>query len=529
MDVMTDGQTPETSAPAQPAPQPGDQPLESRGSNRSQRPDSRAFTEFITSGWGPRPATTAAPSPAAPYTAVRRARLGAQFPGARVVVPAGSFKVRSNDTDYRFRPHSAFAHLTGLGAEQEPDAVLVLHPVDDAHGDAPGGEDGEAVTSATHRAVLYVRPLAGRDTEEFFSDSRYGEFWVGARPTLDDLASVTGIETAHLDGLRDALAKDVGEGGVQLLVVPDADETVEAVVEEIRAAEDAGLTDARLAEALSELRLLKDEHEVAQMREAVDATIAGFAEVVRALPRATAHRRGERVIESTFGAHAREEGNAVGYETIAASGEHATTLHWTDNDGQVRAGELVLVDAGVEVDSLYTADVTRTLPVDGTFTDVQRRVYQAVLDAADAAFAVAVPGNRFRDVHAAAMEVIAARLGEWGLLPVPVEEALSPEGQQHRRWMVHGTSHHLGLDVHDCALARRELYLDAVIEPGMVFTIEPGLYFKSDDLLVPEEYRGIGVRIEDDVLITADGNENLSAALPRRPDDVEAWMAGLLG
>jgi Xaa-Pro aminopeptidase len=188
----------------------------------------------------------------------------------------------------------------------------------------------------------------------------------------------------------------------------------------------------------------------------------------------------------------------------------------------------VLIDAGAEVDSLYTADVTRTLPVDGTFTEVQRRVYQAVLDAADAAFTAATPGSLFRDVHAAAMEVIAARLAEWGLLPVSAEESLSPGGQQHRRWMVHGTSHHLGLDVHDCAQARRELYLDAVIEPGMVFTIEPGLYFKSDDLLVPPEYRGIGVRIEDDVLVTADGNENLSAALPRRPDEVEAWMARLL-
>jgi len=126
------------------------------------------------------------------------------------------------------------------------------------------------------------------------------------------------------------------------------------------------------------------------------------------------------------------------------------------------------------------------------------------------------------------MEVIAARLEEWGLLPCTAEESLSPDGQYHRRWMVHGTSHHLGLDVHDCAQARREMYLDAILEPGMVFTIEPGLYFKADDLAVPAEYRGIGVRIEDDVLITADGNENLSAALPRRPEDVEAWMAGLL-
>jgi Xaa-Pro aminopeptidase len=314
-----------------------------------------------------------------------------------------------------------------------------------------------------------------------------------------------------------------------VLVVPGADEAVEALVEEIRAGHQVGERDEKLAEALSELRLLKDAYEVEQLRAAVAATAEGFDKVLRNLPRAVAHRRGERVIEGTFDAHAREEGNAVGYDTIAAAGEHATTLHWTDNDGVVRPGELVLIDAGVEVDSLYTADVTRTIPVDGTFTEVQRRIYQAVLDAADAAFAVAVPGARFRDVHAAAMEVIAARLAEWGLLPVTAEESLAPEGQQHRRWMVHGTSHHLGLDVHDCAQARREMYLDATIEPGMVFTIEPGLYFKSDDLRVPPEYRGIGVRIEDDVLVTADGNENLSAALPRRPEDVEAWMARLSG
>jgi Xaa-Pro aminopeptidase len=125
------------------------------------------------------------------------------------------------------------------------------------------------------------------------------------------------------------------------------------------------------------------------------------------------------------------------------------------------------------------------------------------------------------------MKVIAARLEEWGLLPGSAAEALAPEGQFHRRWMVHGTSHHLGLDVHDCAQARRELYLDAELRPGMVFTIEPGLYFKADDLAVPEEYRGIGVRIEDDVLITANSHENLSAGLPRNPSDIETWMSAL--
>ncbi len=498
--------------------------LANRGQNRSLRPTSSAFIDWVTSGWAPRPASEASPSEAAPFTAVRRARLAAQFPGERLVVPAGAFKVRSNDTDYRFRPHSAFAHLTGLGSEQEPDAVLVLHPAADGEGDElpDGGR-------STHRSVLYMRPLADRDSEEFFADSRYGEFWVGARPTLEDMATTTGVRTAHVDELRDALSKDVGTDGIRLLVVPDVDEAVEAVVEEIRAAQDAGERDVALAEALSELRLVKDEHEVAELRRAVAATAEGFEAIVRRLPDAVEHRRGERVIEGTFLGIARTEGNYVGYETIAAAGDHATTLHWTDNDGQVRSGELVLVDAGVEVDSLYTADVTRTLPVDGIFTDVQRTIYQAVLDAADAAFAVARPGAKFRDLHGAAMEVIADRLASWGFLPVPVAEALDPAGQQHRRWMVHGTSHHLGLDVHDCAQARREMYLDGVLEPGMVFTIEPGLYFKSDDLRVPEEFRGIGVRIEDDVLVTADGCENLSAALPRRPEDVEAWMATLRG
>jgi Xaa-Pro aminopeptidase len=263
------------------------------------------------------------------------------------------------------------------------------------------------------------------------------------------------------------------------------------------------------------------------MQIAVAATVEGFTEVVKALPRALTHFRGERVVEGAFFARAREEGNELGYDTIAAAGNNATVLHWTRNTGKVNAGELLLLDAGVEADSLYTADITRTLPANGKFSDVQRKIHEAVLDAADAGFAAAQIGVKFRDIHTAATTVLAERLAEWGLLPVPVEEALGEDGQQHRRWMPHGTSHHLGLDVHDCAQAKRELYLDGVLREGMVFTIEPGLYFKQEDLAIPEEYRGIGVRIEDDILMTAEGPVNLSAALPRTADDVEAWMAGI--
>lgn len=515
------------------------QSLAARGSNRSRQPDNQAFRDFIASGWGPRPEGLPSRSEAAPWAAARREALGSLFPGERLVLPAGTLKVRNNDCDYRFRPHSAFAHLAGTGTDFEPDAVLVLEPLT-----APGREAGTKVAAAqapdtpTHEAVLYFRPRASRSSQEFYGDPRYGELWVGVRPSLEEVESATGMRCAHVDSLPDALAKDAGPGAVQLRVVAEADEAVTALVTTIR--QQVGLetgqaateVDAGLAEAASELRLVKDPWEIDQLRAAVAATKAGFDDLIRSIPRARGHWRGERVLEGAFGAKAREEGNGLGYDTIAAAGNHANTLHWINNDGAVEPGQLVLVDAGVEVDSLYTADVTRTIPVDGRFTEAQRRIYQAVLDAADAAFARAgTPGCRFKDVHAAAMEVIAARLEEWGMLPegVSAADSLAPEGQYHRRWMVHGTSHHLGLDVHDCAQARREMYMDAELRPGMCFTIEPGLYFREDDLLVPEEMRGTGVRIEDDVVVREDGSvERLTQDVPRTVEEVEAWVSGLI-
>jgi Xaa-Pro aminopeptidase len=345
---------------------------------------------------------------------------------------------------------------------------------------------------AGHVPTLYVTPPVRRGGEGFYSDPRRGEFWIGRRPGLKEFEAMTGLRTKARADLPPAIRLK-------------------------------GQPTKAVGRALSEARMVKDDYEIREMREAVAATIAGFERVVRELPRAIAHKRGERVVEATFDGHAREEGNAVGYETIAAAGPHATTLHWIANDGPVREGDLLLLDAGVEIESLYTADLTRTLPIDGTFTEVQRRVYEVVLEAADAAFAVVRPGATFRAVHNAAMRVFERRLDEWGLVP----HSDRPNAGLFRRWMVHSTSHHLGLDVHDCAAARRSMYLDGELRPGMVFTIEPGLYFKEDDLAVPVELRGIGIRIEDNVLVTADGVENLSSALPRRPDDVEAWMLAL--
>ncbi|MCR8671825.1 aminopeptidase P family protein [Agrococcus sp. HG114] len=468
--------------------------------NRSTTPTGSAFTEQIQQGWAERPAALPEPRPAAAFAAERRARIAAMHPGVRLVIPAGSLKVRSNDTDYPFRPHPDFTYLTGWGSDAEPDSVLVLDPV-----------EGE------HRATLYFRGPAGRGTTEFYANPAIGEFWVGPRPSLEHVAADLGLATADLGELEAALTAG-GDDAADALVVTGADPAVEAMVAGANPDGDV------LARDLSELRLVKDAHEIAEVQAAVDATARGFDDVIADLGEATRHERGERVVEGAFHRRARLDGNAVGYDTIAASGHHACYLHWTRNDGRVREGDLILLDAGVEVDSLYTADITRTLPISGRFTELQRRVYEAVLEAADAAFAVVRPGIVFKEVHAAAMEVIARRTAEWGLLPISAEESLDPEQQLHRRWMVHGTSHHLGLDVHDCAQARRDFYHEGTVHEGMVFTIEPGLYFQADDLTVPEELRGIGVRIEDDILVTADGAVNLSGSIPRTADDVEAWM-----
>jgi Xaa-Pro aminopeptidase len=346
---------------------------------------------------------------------------------------------------------------------------------------------------------LFLRPTAGKDSDEFFANPAIGEFWVGARPTLEDVSALLNIATRNLEELDDYIGKR----------------------------DQVNLEDPELEQFVSELRLVKDSYEIDQMRQAVASSIRGFEDIVKALPKAAANPRGERIIETAFFARARLEGNDLGYETIAAAGKNACILHWITNHGPVNNGELVLVDAGVEMDSFYTADITRTLPINGKFSEAQLEVYLAVLEAADAAFAVAKPGIKFREVHEAAMKVIANKVANWGILPVSAEESLEADKQFHRRWMVHGTSHHLGLDVHDCAQARKEMYLDAELEEGMIFTIEPGLYFHESDLLAPDRFRGIGIRIEDDVLVTKDGVENLSAKLPRTPAEIESWMASL--
>ncbi|HEY9374696.1 aminopeptidase P family protein [Streptomyces sp.] len=457
---------------------------------------SEELSALMRTGWADTERHDLQPDEQAPYAALRRAALSARFPGERLVIPSGNLKARSNDDTYPFRPHSAYVHMTG---DRARDGALVLEPRED------GGHD----------AYCFQLPRDSRDSDEFWSGYT-AELWMGRRRSLAEAERVLGLPCRDV---RTAAADLAAGSGAPTRIVRGVDPALEAAVttDEER--------DAELEEVLSGLRLVKDAWEIGELRKAVDSTVRGFTDCVGELSGAVASS--ERWIEGTFFRRARLEGNSVGYGSICAAGEHATIMHWTDNDGPVRPGDLLLLDAGVETRTLYTADVTRTLPISGAFTAVQRKVYDAVYEAQEAGMAAVKPGAAYRDFHEAAQRSMAERLVEWGFIEGPADRAY--ELGLQRRFTMAGTGHMLGLDVHDCAQARNEEYVDGVLEPGMVLTVEPGLYFQPDDLTVPEEWRGIGVRIEDDILVTEDGNENLSAGLPRSADEVEAWMARFAG
>ena len=448
-----------------------------------------AYAAFMRTGWGDRELDLPR-HPVTDWAATRRQRLAETFPGERLVVPAGGFKVRSNDTDYRFRADTAHVHLTG---NQTSDAVLVL-------------EDGEA--------VLYARPRSSRQTDEFFRDRRYGELWAGRRPSLKEISDSLGLEVRHLGDLEERLAAPA-----KTRVLRDVDPYVDRAV-----APDAA-RDHELARVLSEIRLVKDDWELDELREACDITTLGFADSVRDWDEVLRH--GERWIEGTFFRRARAMGNDLGYDSIVAGGSHATTLHWTENTGPVTPGKLLLLDMGVEGRNLYTADVTRTLPVDGTFTPVQRDLYSLVLPAQQAGIDAVRPGRvvpgTARGGHARARARprgprAAAGLGRGGAVPRQqglhaVDAALDqPHARAGRARLRRATP---------------EAYAEGDLAEGMVLTVEPGLYFQEDDLLVPEELRGTGIRIEDDLVVTADGSRQPVGAPAPHAGRVEAWMAEL--
>ncbi|XVV06546.1 aminopeptidase P family protein [Actinosynnema sp. CA-248983] len=453
----------------------------------SRLTEATGFRDFVRDGWGPGDRAVRLAPGAAEAAARHREQLRSVLPGVRIAVASGWAPVRSNDTDYGFRPDSDFSWLTGCDAEG---AVLVLHP------------DGDA--------ELFLREPAGPDDADFFANARDGELWIGPVPGLAEWSAALGVRCRPIHDLPSALRGRLplvhATGGVDPLLDALAGHGAE------------------LRRVLAELRRIKDDWEIGQLQAAVDATVQGFADVAAELKTAVAGG-GERWLQGTFDRRARTAGNGPGYASIVAAGPHAPVLHWVRNDGPVPEDGVLLLDAGVELDTLYTADVTRTLPVSGVFSDAQRQVHDLVEAAVEAALAEVRPGVAYREFHRAAMRVLAVGLHDWGLLPVSVDESLDDDGQHHRRYIVCGIGHLLGLDVHDCANSSPEAYHEGVLEEGMALTVEPGLYFHPHDETVPLELRGIGVRIEENLVVTASGNHMLSSALPRDAAGLEAWVS----
>lgn len=459
---------------------------------------SEMFGEFMKTGWVPTPLLDITQDEVIPHCVRRRQVLSEKFTGLRLVIPSGGPKQRSNDTDYQYRPHSAFAYYTGVqGVEAHPDSVLVMEP------------EGK-----THTPILFINPRSTRDTDAFYRDAKNGELWVGRRFTTEEASQRFGVEVRQVSELAKYLKNK------KSVALHGYDDVIDAVVKEHP-------RDEELINFVSVARLLKDEYEISEMQKAVDATHRGFEDVIRVLPAALNTPRGERVIEAAFFGRARVEGNDLGYNTIAASGSHACILHWTRNDGDVKSGDLLLLDAGVEVDSYYTADITRTLPINGKFSPAQRALYMLVYESQKAGIQAIRSGVPFLAINYASHTILAQGLIDMGILKMSIEEAMDPAVGLHKRWTLHGVSHMLGMDVHDCAQARTDQYRDGILEAGMILTVEPGLYIQPDDELFPAEYRGIGIRIEDDVLVTEDGSINLSEHIPHHPDEIEAWMASI--
>lgn len=429
--------------------------------------------------------------PPADICAVRRERLRRRLGRGALVLYGGEARVRSADTEYRFRPDSDFYYLTGLA---EPGAVLVLR--------------GHA---APH-FVLFVRP---RD--------RDAEIWNGRRTGPEGALARFGADAAHpLSELGEQLPRLLD--GAEEVVLPLArwphlDAVVLRAIDQLRRRNRWGDTppeivrDARAV--LGEDRMVKDAGALACLRRAVDiSTEAHVAAMAMARPGLR-----EYEIEARLEYEFRRRGaSGPGYGSIVGSGDNATILHYVDNAGTLGDGELLLVDAGAEVE-LFTADITRTYPVGGRFTPAQRAMYEVVLAANAAGIAKATVGSDIDAIHTTCLRILCEGMRELGLITDEPDAAI--EREAYKRYYMHRTSHWLGADVHDAGHYTLERS-PRPLQPGYVLTVEPGLYVAADDADAPAELRGCGIRIEDDVLVREAGPEVLTARVPKTIDEIEA-------
>jgi Xaa-Pro aminopeptidase len=415
--------------------------------------------------------------------------------GPRTVAVVGGKRptLRNGDVENRFRASSDLWFLTGF---TEPEALAVI---------APGREQ---------KLTLFVRP---RDPER--------ETWTGRRHGLEGAQQRFGADQAFsVDDVAKELPKLL-DGADEVQYIPGDDRAIDELILDalvhLRLGERRGMRAPTrivdLRRTLHEIRLIKDEDALAKMRRAVEITREAHTAAMKTARAGVSETEIEALIDYTF----RRHGGLPGYGTIVGGGNNATILHYVDNCDPLAQGQLLLVDAGCEVEG-FTADVTRTYPIGARFSPAQKRAYQLVLDCEKRCIAAVRPGATIDGIHAMAVDILTAGMVELGLLQGELRQLV--ESGAYRKYYMHRTSHWLGMDVHDVGAYAVDGQ-SRPLEPGMVLTVEPGLYVPLEDTSAPEELRGIGIRIEDDVLVTADGHEILTAAIPKEINDVEAFTA----
>ena len=426
--------------------------------------------------------------------AERRARFMSQMTeGAAAFIPGSPMRTRSHDTHYKYRPDSDFYYLTGFN---EPDAALLL---------IPGHRE--------HRAIVFVPP---KDPLK--------ETWEGRRLGVEAAPATLGVDAAYsIDELTEVLVKYLT--GVPTLyygmgTYPEHDQTVLALLPRLgnRHVQPPGTLVAP-GTILHEMRLRKDATELELMRRAASATVEGYKAAVAAIRPGGYEYEVEAALEGTY---RRMGADGSAYNPIVAGGENATILHYGNNCEKLEDGQLLLIDSGAEF-GWYACDVSRTYPINGRFTPAQKAVYELVLKAQKEAIALVKLGQHVKSYHLKAVEVLTAGLVDLGLLQGDVQQLIETEA--YRQFYMHGTGHYLGLDTHDVG-AYKHGDDWRPMEVGMVVTVEPGLYIASGTPGIDPAYWGIGVRIEDDILVTEGGQENLTAAIPKEVADIEAAMRG---
>jgi Xaa-Pro aminopeptidase len=419
-------------------------------------------------------------------------RIGDQ--GVAIFV-ANPHQSRSADTEYQYRPSSDVLYLSGF---REPEAVIVL---------APDHEDGEF--------VMFVRD---RDEE--------AELWNGRRAGPEGAQNTYGADAAFaIEELDDKLPEFLEHRDTLYYTFgrnDDFDQKVIGWMKSLRhrrgkpPAAPAAIVDAR--DVVNDMRVIKTSEEIERMRASVDLTVEAH---ILAMQNCTPGIK-EYELQALIEYHFRKNGAEYpAYESIVGSGNNATVLHYTDNRDTIESGDVVLIDAGAELE-FYAGDITRSFPASGEFTPAQKDVYQAVLDAEIAAIDDVEPGLPYNELQDRTVRRLTQSMIDLGLLDGSVDELIDQE--EYKRYYPHKIGHWLGIDVHDVGPYYDDDQNWRALEPGMVLTIEPGIYIPESDESAPEELRGLGIRIEDDILVTADGCENLSKACPKTIDEVEALV-----